>query len=188
MISYNDIIQYIEAGLTPGEIKVELENQVYSVQNPTSWTLGLMQDAIGDDLTRSVAQIIKVAGEADPLIYSAFIALSTVGLQLYSEERQAMIEQLGAGTLTAEQVQVVKELGVKQEPKFPGVTEQDVVDCIAAHEAELEQQALEQLRMATWETWNSAYNANVSTVLDGEAPTVANLIAGLQAAIAELEA
>jgi hypothetical protein len=79
-------------------------------------------------------------------------------------------------------------LGVKQEPAFPGVSEQDVLDCIAAHEAELEQQALEQLRMATWEAWNSAYNANVSTVLDGEAPTVSNLIAGLQAAIAELEA
>jgi len=139
MISYNDIIQYIEAGLTPGEIKVELENQVYSVQNPTSWTLGLMQDAIGDDLTRSVAQIIKVAGEADPLIYSAFIALSTVGLQLYSEERQAMIEQLGAGNLSQEQIAVVKELGVKQEPAFPDVSEQDVVDCI-------KQKAIDQCR------------------------------------------
>jgi len=42
--------------------------------------------------------------------------------------------------------------------------------------------------MATWETWNTAYNSHVSPVLDGAEPTVANLIAGLQAAIAELEA
>jgi len=188
MLTYTDIQSYVDAGLSPAEIAAELQSQTIAVENPTAWTIGSMQDAIGQDLTLAVAQIIKAAGATNPLVDAAWIALSTVGLQLYTADRQAMIEQLGAGTLTAEQVQVVKELGVKQEPKFPGVSEQDVLDCIAAHEAELEQQALEQLRMATWETWNTAYNSHVSPVLDGAEPTVANLIAGLQAAIAELEA
>jgi uncharacterized protein (DUF433 family) len=188
MITYDNIVEYIDAGKSPAEILVELQSQVNIVENKTAWTIGLMQSEIGPDLTYMVAEIIKNAGETNPVIYSAFIALSTVGLQLYTPDRQAMIEMLGAGNLTAEQIATVKSLGVVSTPKYTDLTEQDVLDCIAAHEAELEQQALEQLRMATWEAWNSAYNANVSTVLDGEAPTVANLIAGLQAAIAELEA
>ena len=187
MLNYNDIQSYVDAGLSPEEIVAELQTETFTVENKTAWTIGLMQDAIGQELTFAVAQIIKAAAATNPLVDAAWIALSTVGLQLYTADRQAMIEQLGAGNLSQEQIVVVKELGVKQEPAFPGVSEQDVLDCIAAHEAELEQQALEQLRMATWETWNTAYNSHVSPVLDGTEPTVANLIAGLQAAIAELE-
>ena len=187
MLTYTDIQSYVDAGLSPAEIAAELQSQTIAVENPTAWTIGSMQNAIGQELTLAVAQVIKAAGAANPLVDAAWIALSTVGLQLYTADRQTMIEQLGVGTLNAEQIVVVKELGVKQEPKFPGVSEQDVLNCIAAHEAELEQQALEQLRMATWETWNTAYNSHVSPVLDGAEPTVANLIAGLQAAIAELE-
>jgi len=188
MLTYTDIQSYVDAGLSPAEIAAELQSQTIAIENPTAWTIGSMQNAIGQELTLAVAQIIKAAGATNPLVDAAWIALSTVGLQLYTADRQAMIEQLGAGNLSQEQIAVVQELGVKQEPKFPGVSEQDVVGCIAAHEAELEQQALEQLRMATWETWNTAYNSHVSPVLDGAEPTVANLIAGLQAAIAELEA
>jgi hypothetical protein len=187
MLTYTDIQSYVDAGLSPAEIAAELQSQTIAVENPTAWTIGSMQNAIGQELTLAVAQVIKAAGAANPLVDAAWIALSTVGLQLYTADRQTMIEQLGAGNLSQEQIVVVKELGVKQEPKFPGVSEQDVLNCIAAHEAELEQQALEQLRMATWETWNTAYNSHVSPVLDGAEPTFANLIAGLQAAIAELE-
>lgn len=130
MLSYSDISAYIEAGLTPAEITAELQSQSIAVENKTAWTIGSMQDAIGQELTLAVAQVIKAAAAANPIIDAAWIALSTVGLQLYTADRQAMIEQLGAGNFSQEQIAVVKELGVKNEPKFPGVIEQDVLDCI----------------------------------------------------------
>jgi len=139
MLTYTDIQSYVDAGLSPAEIAAELQSQTIAIENPTAWTIGSMQNAIGPELTLAVAQIIKTAGATNPLVDAAWIALSTVGLQLYTADRQTMIEQLGAGTLTAEQVQVVKELGVKQEPKFPGVSEQDVLSCI-------KQKAIDQCR------------------------------------------
>ena len=139
MLTYTDIQSYVDAGLSPGEIVAELQAETFTVENKTAWTIGSMQNAIGQELTLAVAQVIKAAAATNPLVDAAWIALSTVGLQLYTSDRQAMIEQLGAGTLTAEQIAVVKELGVKQEPKFPGVAEQDVLDCI-------KQKAIDQCR------------------------------------------
>ena len=139
MLTYTDIQSYVDAGLSPAEIAAELQSQTIAIENPTAWTIGSMQDAIGQELTFAVAQIIKAAAATNPLVDAAWIALSTVGLQLYAADRQAMIEQLGAGNLSQEQIAVVKELGVKQEPKFPGVSEQDVLDCI-------KQKAIDQCR------------------------------------------
>jgi hypothetical protein len=59
----------------------------------------------------------------------------------------------------------------------------------AAEEAARQQEeANRQIKDATTATWISAYNAHIAPVLDSEAPTEADLIAGVQAALAQLEA
>jgi hypothetical protein len=49
-----------------------------------------------------------------------------------------------------------------------------------------EAEALETARMELWQTWQDVYNANISPVLDGTEPTVANLDAGIVAGLAAL--
>ena len=57
---------------------------------------------------------MKIAGDTNPIVSAAFIAISTVGLQFYSEDRQQMIEQLGlAGGMSTEEISSLKHLGKK---------------------------------------------------------------------------
>ena len=71
-------------------------------------------------------------------------------------------------------------------------TEADAAAARATYEAEeaarQQEEANRQIREATEAAWNSAYNAHIAPVLDSEAPTEADLIAGVQAALAQLEA
>ena len=75
---------------------------------------------------------------------------------------------------------------------WAGATEADAAAARATYEAEeaarQQEEANRQIRDATTATWNSAYNAHIAPVLDSEAPTEADLIAGVQAALAQLEA
>ena len=180
-MNYETIREYVEAGLTSAQIVTELQAVTVEVPNTTAWTIGAIESATDAATAETIAGVVKAAGDSNPLMASAFVALSTVGLQLHTPARQALIEQIGqAAGMTAEQVALVKELGLTITHPYAEVTEQEVTDCIADYNRE-------QMRMTTWQAWQDVYNAHVSPVLDGAEPTVANLIAGLQAAIAELE-
>lgn len=65
------------------------------VLNDKAWTLGMIQLELGVDTARTVAGGIKAAGDVDPIVGSAYIAMSTVGLQLHTDERQAMVDVVG---------------------------------------------------------------------------------------------
>ena len=180
-MNYETIREYVEAGLTPTQIVTELQAVTVEVPNTTAWTFGAIEATIDATTARLIAGVVQAAGQSDPLMSSAFVALSTTGLQLHTAARQALIEQIGqAAGMTAEQIAVVKGLGLTITHPYAEVTEQEVTDCIADYNRE-------QMRMTTWQAWQDAYNAHVSPVLDGTEPTVGNLIAGLQAALTELE-
>ena len=130
MITYNDISEYVEQGLTPQQIVQELDSVTIDVPNDTAWTLGSMQSVIGQELTYAVSQILKAAAPTNPFADSAFIALSTVGLQLSGDDRQTMIEQLGSGSLSQEDINIIKSLGIVSTQKFPGVTVEQIENLI----------------------------------------------------------
>ena len=66
---------------------------------------------------------------------------------------------------------------------------QDHADAVAqAEEAAAEAAANAELQRVVRDAWYSAYNAHISPVLDSAAPTEADLIAGVQAALSQLEA
>lgn len=86
------------------------------VINNTQWTLGLMQRVLGMDLARKVAAALKTL-DSDPFIYSIHLAISTIGVELHTDDRQDFIDQIGvAGGLTADEVAQVKALGKAIKP------------------------------------------------------------------------
>jgi len=85
-----------------------------TIVDTTHWSFGLMmrQGQLSQELVAGVALAIKEAGKVNPLMESAFIALSTTGLQLHTDDRQGMIEAIGVG-LPTEAVQAIKSLGIR---------------------------------------------------------------------------
>jgi hypothetical protein len=184
---YSDIAQYIAEGKTPLQIVDLLRAESVRQNNPTQWSFGLIETQLDADTARTLAGVIQAAAASDPLMASAFTAMSTTGIELWSDARQAMIDDIGtAAGMTVEQVAQVKALGVTYTAVDADATVESVQSLIDAEAARVAAEALETARMELWQTWQDVYNANISPVLDGTTPTVANLDAGIAAALAAL--
>lgn len=136
-----------------------------TVTDTTHWSFGLMmsQGQLPSDLVTGIATAVKTAAAANPLMESAFIAFSTTGLQLHTDERQAMIEAIGVG-LPSEAVAAVKSLGVRVVP----VVSTDAAECESA--------------------WvQSAWTTLQNEVVNPAVTTKAGLIAALRSAADTLE-
>ena len=188
MISnYSDIEVYLAEGKTVSEIVVLLQAETIRHDNLTQWTFGLIETQINATTARTLAGVIQSAAATDPLMASAFTAMSTAGIELWSDARQAMIDDIGtAAGMTVEQIAQVKALGVTYTAVDADATVESVQSLIDAEAARVAAEALETARMELWQTWQDIYNQNISPVLDGTEPTVANLDAGIVAALAAL--
>ena len=108
---------------------------------------------------------------------------------------------IAAGVMTQAQADAFADLAGGK--PWAGAVEADAAAARAAYEAEeaarqaqeaaeeaarQQEEANRQIKQATEQAWMSAYNAHIAPVLDSEAPTEADLIAGVQAALASLEA
>ena len=113
MAVYSDIAQYIADGKTVLQIVDLLRAESVRHNNITQWSFGLIETQLDADTARTLAGVIQGAAATDPLMASAFTAMSTAGIELWSDARQAMIEQIGtAAGMTADQIAQVKALGV----------------------------------------------------------------------------
>jgi hypothetical protein len=184
---YSDIAQYIADGNTPLQIVDLLQAETIRQNNLTQWTFGLIETQLDATTARTLAGVIQSAAATDPLMASAFTAMSTTGIELWSDARQAMIDDIGtAAGMTAEQIAEVKALGVTYTAVDADATVESVQSLIDAEAAQVAAEALETARMELWQTWQDIYNGNISPVLDGTEPTAANLDAGIVAALAAL--
>ena len=184
---YSDIAQYIADGKTPLQIVDLLQAESVRQNNFTQWSFGLIETQLDASTARTLAGVIQAAAATDPLMAGAFTAMSTTGIELWSDARQAMIEQIGtAAGMTAAQVAQVKSLGVTYSAVDADATVESVQALIDAEAARVAAEALETARMELWQTWQDVYNQNISPVLDGTEPTVANLDVGIVAALAAL--
>lgn len=136
-----------------------------AVTDTTHWSFGLMmsEGKLPSDLVTGIATAVKTAAAANPLMESAFIAFSTTGLQLHTQERQAMIDAIGAG-LPSEAVAAVKALGVR------------VVSVVSTDAAECE---------SAWV--QSAWTTLQNEVVNPAVTTKSGLIAALRSAADTLE-
>lgn len=114
------------------------------VLNDSRWTLGTIQLELGVDTARTVASGMKAVGDVDPIVGSAYIAMSTVGMQLHTDDRQAMVDVVGqAAGWSSDLITSLKALGKKtvspvEQAGIPAPTE---AECQAAWESqELDQQ------------------------------------------------
>jgi hypothetical protein len=133
MTTYTQIAAFVAEGKTPDEIAVLLREQNVRVDNNQAWTLGLIETELGEDTAMTLAGVIQQASQTNPLMASAFTAMSTTGIELYSDSRQAMIETIGtAAGMTADQIAQVKALGVTYQAIDPDATPESVQALINA--------------------------------------------------------
>jgi hypothetical protein len=186
---YSDIAQYIADGNTPLQIVDLLQAKSIRQNNLTQWSFGLIETQIDAETARTLAGVIQAAAATDPLMAGAFTAMSTTGIELWSDARQAMIDTIGtAAGMTADQIAQVKALGVTYTAVDADATVESVQALIDAEAARVAAEALDTARMELWQTWQDVYNQNISPVLDGTEPTVANLLAGARLLVIDLEA
>lgn len=146
-----------------------------AVRNPKQWTIGDLQSVVSTEATAIVAYTIEKAGIGDTpqaaLFRGAFLAINGQGLQLHTDERQKMIDDLGAAggwpdVLTA----AVKSAGLTYTSL-----------AVATVTAEQCQAAYESARLA--QQWTTLQNE----LINPAASNRSDLIAALRSAVATLE-
>jgi hypothetical protein len=78
-------------------VAATLNANTVEVRNPKSWTMADLITLLGAESAAVVGGTIQAAGASNPIFAGAWLALNITGLQLHSDERQAMI----AGLATA---------------------------------------------------------------------------------------
>jgi hypothetical protein len=131
--NYSDIAQYIAQGKTPLQIAALLRAESVRQNNLTQWSFGLIETQLDADTARTLAGVIQGAGASDPLMAGAFTAMSTTGIELWSDARQALIEAIGtAASMTITQIAQVKALGVTYTAVDADATVESVQELIDA--------------------------------------------------------
>ena len=75
-------------------VAATLNDQTVEVRNPKSWTMADLITLLGAESAAVIGGTIQTAGVANPIFAGAWLALNITGLQLHTDERQAMITGL----------------------------------------------------------------------------------------------
>lgn len=87
------------------------------VRNSKSWTMADLITLVGAQAAALVGGTIQAAGASNPIFAGSWIALNVTGLQLHTDERQQMIDDLAAaGSWPSELTAAVKAAGVTYTP------------------------------------------------------------------------
>jgi hypothetical protein len=78
-------------------VAATLNAQTVEVRNPKSWTMADLITLLGAESAAVVGGTIQDAGVTNPIFAGAWLALNITGLQLHTDERQAMITALAEG-------------------------------------------------------------------------------------------
>ena len=153
---------------------------------------------VGATLANTVLASLAKAGRGElpglpsELCLSEWHALNGRGTVVSRPGVQQMLDAIAAADNWPQGLaDAIKRIGVWQvspadDKGLPEVTAEQVEATVDALAAQAAAEALETQRMALWQVWQDIYNPNISPVLDGTEPTVANLDAGIAAALAAL--
>jgi hypothetical protein len=75
-------------------VAATLNAQTVEVRNPKSWTMADLITLLGAESAALVGGTIQAAGATNPIFAGAWLAMNITGLQLHTDERQAMIAGL----------------------------------------------------------------------------------------------
>lgn len=93
----NLINQHALADATAGKwdaVAAILNAPAVEVRNPKSWTMADLITLLGAESAAVIGGTIQAAGVTNPIFAGAWLALNITGLQLHTDERQAMIAGL----------------------------------------------------------------------------------------------
>ena len=75
-------------------VATTLNAQTVEVRNSKSWTMADLISLLGAESAAVIGGTIQAAGASNPIFAGAWLALNITGLQLHTDERQAMIAGL----------------------------------------------------------------------------------------------
>ena len=75
-------------------VAATLNAQTVEVRNAKSWTMADLITLLGAESAAVIGGTIQAAGVTNPIFAGAWLALNITGLQLHTDERQAMISGL----------------------------------------------------------------------------------------------
>ena len=75
-------------------VAATLNAQTVEVRNAKSWTMADLITLLGAESAAVIGGTIQAAGVTNPIFAGAWLALNITGLQLHTDERQAMIAGL----------------------------------------------------------------------------------------------
>ena len=75
-------------------VAATLNAQTVEVRNAKSWTMAELITLLGPESAAVIGGTIQAAGVTNPIFAGAWLALNITGLQLHTDERQAMISSL----------------------------------------------------------------------------------------------
>jgi hypothetical protein len=75
-------------------VAATLNAQTVEVRNAKSWTMADLITLLGAESAAVIGGTIQAAGVSNPIFAGAWLALNITGLQLHTDERQAMIAGL----------------------------------------------------------------------------------------------
>jgi hypothetical protein len=75
-------------------VAATLNAQTVEVRNDKSWTMADLITLLGPESAAVIGGTIQTAGSTNPIFAGAWLALNITGLQLHTDERQAMIAGL----------------------------------------------------------------------------------------------
>jgi hypothetical protein len=132
-MSLIDLIKaYCLSDAKPGNweaVAATLNARTVIVRNPKSWTFADLIGLVGVEGAALIGGTIQAAGASNPIFASAWIALSVAGLQLHSDDRQQMIDELASAGSWPDQLRdTVKSAGVTIEP----LASTSAIECEAA--------------------------------------------------------
>ena len=153
-------------------VAATLNAQTVEVRNAKSWTMADLITLLGAESAAVIGGTIQAAGVTNPIFAGAWLALNITGLQLHTDERQAMIDGLAlAGSWPSELTAAVKAAGLTY-TSLAG-------DTVTAEQCE---SAYESARLA--QQWSTLQNETINPAVGNRS----NLIAALKSSIETLEA
>lgn len=181
MINY--ILQHAASQAESGDyaaVVAILNEKNIVVRNPKLWTIGDLTAVVGTEGAAVVAYTIEKAGVGDSpqaaLYRGAFLAVNNTGLQLHTDDRQVMIDQLAlAGGWPAGLTTAVKEAGVKtysilSKDNVADATEESVKTAYDAYVIEQTEQAKREAEIAAKNELSniifSSFNQYVASYVD----------------------
>jgi len=149
---------------TAAECREYLSTEV-SVPITTEYTVAMLEDHFGEQATSLITGTLRAAAKLDARLEAAWIAMSVLGIQLATPERQeAIVKLAAAGQWPDDLRDAVLALGRRMETRWARLSDEDLpdADAFTAAYAAAELYERKQVATASLREWVAAAEAKIN--------------------------